>query len=222
MAKSTIGGIAISKVTIDGTYVKEITMDGTVVWRCVTVIDDFEDGDIAEYSTVNHAAQASVVNDSSVAPHGNYYLHLTGFNYIISTTSDGLNYYPQAGDTWRIWFQPNSWGNSPYLRVQWCRQDSSNYYMISLEDTGWQIRSVSGGSTTYVASSSTAITAGNWYELEMQHGAGGAMTATVYNADGSQHSQISGTDSTYTSGNIYLAAGDTTEGYFDYWRVTNP
>lgn len=64
----TIDGDEITGATIDGEEVTEITVDGDVVWTAatapaVTMIDSFEDGDIAEYS--NDTTHFGVVADST-------------------------------------------------------------------------------------------------------------------------------------------------------------
>ena len=87
--------------------------------NAVTVIDGFEDGDIAEYR--GEPDEYSVVNDSSGAYDGDYYLRhqlgSSGRSQMYSDPGDGLNAYFAKGETAKFYFRASESGDSKQFFV---------------------------------------------------------------------------------------------------------
>jgi len=107
MPPTSIDGTDITGATIDGTEVEEITVDGDTVFTAQVqfplVIDDFEDGNFNGWSgdTASYAVEPAF---SDMV--GNNMLRGSrdrpGAQNIQSFPGDGLQYYPQKGDTIRF------------------------------------------------------------------------------------------------------------------------
>jgi hypothetical protein len=210
----SIDGTDISGATIDGQAVQEITVDGDVVWTANQVIDGFEDGDISEYSGYTSGSTAQI----GTVKNGSYALEIndSGSKSVLHSTS-GLNYYPSQGDAWRYWVQAGSGGNHCHMGFGY--QSSGNSYDVdTMVGSGKIVLNVDGNS---LASSSVSLSRVNWYEVKIDWGSDGEISADLYDSSGSYLTGISATDTTYTSGGIYWAANsfNGSNHYFDYART---
>ena len=151
-------------------------------------------------------------------------------NVFIGSTS-GLERYPDVGDTHR-------------LAIYLDNADSSladTFFGHSLEtsrDDGYAVRvrepddedefrimRFDGGSTIgLVNETNVGLTAQEWHEIEIFHDSDGDITATLFNNDGVQMTQLTANDSTYISNGSYDHTG---VGFFegrgqndaiDFWR----
>jgi len=224
------------------------TASQTVTVISVTVVDDFEDNNLAEYSEPNTNMFSTT---STNAGEGTYALKVgqvsgSGQPQLLSKQTDGLNYYPQKGDVVSGLGRPlvgSSASVNPSYMVG-CESvnagvagyaafvdANSNVIRIQrLDDDG------SGGFIYNVlASDSVTITEDEWYDLELQwHDGSGpepdnTLKLTVYEWDVSQQergaqvgSTISVQDSTYATNRAvgwWTASSDTVAGTMaDYLR----
>lgn len=84
---STIDGDRILGATIDGTLARQATIDGEIAY---TLIDSFEDGDIAEYS--GDTADYAVTSEANVPPSAVF-----GANVLECTTTASVTIYSTTG-----------------------------------------------------------------------------------------------------------------------------
>jgi len=186
------------------------------LWSSTTIIDDFEDGDITEYSgdTSSFAVQTATVSNGT---------------YALQATADGVQIGDQSslsalpvgqGDTFRF----DSWiVSSGYSEFYWCTQsenDRSNSYNIVLDDNRSEfiIRKVDGGDFTVLASDAEAnIPDSSWFDVEVDHQNDGTITATLFDSSGAEITSINATDTTHTNGGIAFRR-TSGEQYWDYLR----
>lgn len=188
-----------------------------------TVIDDFEDGDIAEYQyhTGDFAVQSTVVKEGLRALEV-----VSGIDVHISSFT-GLNYYPKAGDTFRWWGRSSNLDR--YLLLYFGAQEGTGalsdqpdgyaaYWDFS--NNGLHIRLRQNGSNTRLASTNISWSPDTWYQCEVQWGTDGTITIRVLDASGTEiGSPITATDSAFTSGGItWQTSGHVGPKYIDYAR----
>lgn len=185
------------------------------------IVDDYEDGDIAEYAgdTGSYTTQQTTVYE------GSYALQetdtSTGAAWLQSTS--GLNAYPSQGDTWSVRVYLDQSTSNPF--IQYALQSNTNgsdRYDLQLDSQNgdFKIRVTSGGSTSTLASdTSVSYPSGEWLKVTVQWASDGTMTATVEDASGTQLSQISATDTTFTSGGVGFIDPSDEQPLFDYWVI---
>lgn len=182
------------------------------------LIDNFEDGDIAEYTGAKSpfSVQSNTVFDGNNALKG---VATTKTSSIISTA--GLDNYPAQGDTFEVYQRD---GRKIGLGgALFGVQDINNFYLVQFNSNAQDLRFFvkDGGSFTRLASQSTTISADVWYRLEIDWGS----TITVSQFDGGTlEASVSVTDSTYTSGGIgfrlaVLSNSQTINSFWDLYRL---
>lgn len=195
--------------------------DGTVIYSAGggTLIDDFEDNDLAEYDLQNETptTQGTTVYEGAYALECNTGVKgLSGSSAAVSNEGAGLPYYPQPGDTFEIWVSRTGVRSSDnsgvrpraYFGVQnttsWPIDDGygvliGDDYTHSLFD----LEVWSAGSVTRIASSTAyKMPPNEWHRLEIDWASDGTITVTLEDSAGTQQAQISATDTTYTAGGI--------------------
>lgn len=193
-------------------------------------IDDFENGDLSNYSgdTANFAVQTNNVYE------GTYSLEATsdGAGYTIYSMS-GLNYYPQAGDTFQFQMyttdtdNAGTGGNSLRIGFRWCVQSSSeaSFYaaMIKPADDDIQLRVSNSGNLTTLASATYEGSnySGEWLRPWVSHATDGTISYDLYDSTDALIASCNATDTSFTSGGAgwkVSAAGNAT-GYLDAAKV---
>lgn len=192
----------------------DIVVDGSSfsLENAVTVVDDFEDGNLSEYAgdTFYASVQSNTVFEGSNALKFN----ADGSSRLIYSTS-GLNAYPSAGDTFtlRAWLPTANTGMKTYFGVQ----DSNNYYATFMQDfeQQWQLFKYENGTeTSLVDKTNQGIPQDQWARQEIDWQSDGTIECRLYDSSGTLVSTISATDSTFSSGGI----GFGTYGNYDhYW-----
>lgn len=196
--------------------------------QTIQIVDDFEDGDMSEWfgNTGRSTVQTGTVWNGTYAL--GHYTPGDG-KYPIASTS-GLPYYPQAGDTFRIYFYPNT---TDYVgHLGWAQQNNSiNGSTTTGAGYEVKIRSSNCGGEFDILKDESNISNGSisgitnqWNYVEIVWGGSGSIDATVYAAsDDSQIANVSATDSTYTSGGISIGndgcSGTSHESYYDFIHV---
>jgi len=157
-------------------------------------IDDFEDGDLSEYS-----ANSNYEVNGDYVYSGNYSLDADepGNGDTTMFSSSGLDYYPSAGTVFDYYFKldsPNN-GNSKFV---FGASDISNGYAVVHNTGGSSVKLLkyeSGSSTTLDTSSFTA--GSSWNKFRINWTNSGTIKVDI-NGD----SYLSATDTTYTDGGI--------------------
>jgi serine protease len=180
-----------------------------------STIEDFKDGDLAEYAFDQGSSGASVVSSPTYS--GSQALEIAGtYTKMISTS--GLPTYPSAGDTFSCWMRLDSGTENANFTYGVQNHDNRYYVKLNSEQDGWWLfRYEDGSGTTLAGESAIGLSADTWYEIEVEWRTGGDHIVTLTDASGSVLSQVVGTDSTWTDGGIgfdaYLSSSETV--YFD-------
>jgi predicted GH43/DUF377 family glycosyl hydrolase len=185
--------------------------------------DGFEDNDIVEYAG-DTGAFGPV---SSPVQEGNYALAGQGpgggnANSIAST--GGLDYHPAAGNTFRFWNRTNA-DTDVAIQTGFAAQSEGtlpNGYYVGLNRGSSEMFLVRyDGSFDVINSVSQTFSDDTWYEVEVDWGSSGDFTVTLFDSGGAQLNQLTGSDSTYTSGGIWFRVDNSdTDVYWDYYRLT--
>lgn len=171
-----------------------------------TIIDDLEDGDISEYggSTGSYSA-----NTNAPVANGSYSLKGTtpsGGGGVIIRSDSGLNAYPSQGDTFRYNFQFNQTDQLQafLFGAQSTGSGTGEAYRVEprIEKGNFSLYLNDGTSNTLAQDTSVSYSTGVMYEVGIDWASDGTITTTLYDDTGSQISQISATDTTYTSGGV--------------------
>jgi len=138
------------------------------------IIDDFEDGDISEYSQTGPVT-TSIVN--SPTKHGSNALEFTDTTlYGIqspggSGSSGRLPNYPHLGDQFRAWFRfdgsPRS-GNGFTMEFGRDASGATHQAWADKQSSGWNVglQAVAGGSDSF----SATLSSGTWYAFDVSWG----------------------------------------------------
>jgi hypothetical protein len=222
-----IDGSTVDAVTIDGSSVSEVTVDGDTVFgggpTVSAVIDDFEDGDISEYSgaTGNATVQTSTVFN------GTYALQFDtsgGANTITSTS--GLSNYPSRGDTFQ-WYWRHSAGSTSSgmaFAVSAAPFGSNDAYTFVIRGDSVNsiaLRRYDGGSRTTIATTNYDVPSGSWFKAYVDFQS--TITCEVRDLNDNTLASISASDSNYDSGGIGWRLNDKTgsasTAYNDYAAI---
>jgi hypothetical protein len=188
-------------------------------------VDGFEDSNLDEYSgdlsdfgvvntptqELNYALEGQSTDSSNAG-------HVTSLN--------GLSYYPSQGNTFRFWCRTNS--DTDTLRstgfgVQGTGDTPDAYFVDFNRGSGsFALVVRDAGSVSTVGSASQSWSNDTWYEVEVDWGAGGTITATLFDDSGSQLNQVSGSDSSHTNGGIMFRIDNSPNSsvHWDYFRLT--
>ncbi len=181
------------------------------------IVDDFEDGDISEYSS----STGSYSTTTSTVKNGSYALSWDGSNGAGIYSTTGLDNYPAQGDVYKGHVYQNS-GDDPKVYFGLSDFDNTYFVNVRMDDGRFVIQKRDGGNQSSIASdtSISGIT-GEWLEYEIDWQTDGTISATLYRADGSQMTNISGTDTTFSGGGIGWLTHSKNGGsvYFDYARL---
>lgn len=218
----TIDGADVQDITIDGTQVQEVTIDGSVVWVAKTIIDDYEDGDIAEYGgdTTNFTVQSTTVAE------GTYALEGTSSGFI--TSHSGLPNYPSQGDTWKVNLYMASSGAQP--NIWWCVADEANpgtvetgyYFEIDDSNANLNLWEYDGNYNRFLRVSNIGNRVGEWLTIELTHNTDDSMDIALTSFDESTtYGSGTGTPSNVfrSAGGIKIRKRGTGNQYLDDWRV---
>lgn len=95
-----IGGAAVNTLTIDGDVVQEVTVDGNVVYVSETILDDFEDGDVAEWNVSFGTFEV----DTGTVPSdgGTYSARTKQLSDSVSRAYRGDNAFPSDASTFKV------------------------------------------------------------------------------------------------------------------------
>ena len=220
----TAGGIGYDAYLGDGgtVYIDHTQIhSGREIVSANEVIDSFEDSDLAEYSFDRGSSGASVVSNPTYG--GSSVLEISNDNTEMISTS-GLDHYPSAGDVFSTWVRGT--GGADDINFTYGVQDHTNRYFVRVDfaNDNLKLYRYENASATLLEkqTSGFSLSEDTWYNVEVDWRKTGVHTATLYDCDGGQVAQITGTDSTWTSGGIgydaYLGSSGGTV-YFDYVAI---
>lgn len=179
-------------------------------------IDDFEDGDIGEYTSGERSAFSATTNNPQS---GSYSLESQSDGSDIrmwSNEGNGLPHYFQQGDEWEFYVQTDTvnsdiWGVCGHM---FGAQSNGGRYRarVRWHDNAIQLRGTDGNGNTIgsqIVDCTFSLQANTWYRIKVRwddgdtfSGTAGEMQATIYDANSSDSTTVEFTDNTYTSGGI--------------------
>jgi hypothetical protein len=192
------------------------------------VIDDFEDGDIAEYSgtKTDYSVQTGTVFE------GTYALEKTDTTFESLTSTSGLPRYPSQGDTFQVKCRTTDITDyASYMIFGY--QDSDNFYRVTIrrDDSAsavfFEIQKFSGGNfneLSEVSFTGTDLSSNAWHTIEVDWADDGTITATAYDSSDNQVVTTSATDTEYTGGGFGLILSnpdDNASVYADLAEITS-
>lgn len=189
-----------------------------------TIVDDWEDNDLAEWSF--SSASGSAQTQSSVAYEGTYALEIvwssSGTNgSIASYDGDGLEAYPEKGDTFRFYSRTDDAGT--FMYHGWAPQGGAHfpdgYYAgYDLRDDTFVLTERGGSGQLGSDSTSETLSTGTWYETKIEWKTNDTIVATLSEPGASAIASVSASSSAYTSKGVWMgASGNTDGGQSVYW-----
>lgn len=204
-----------------------------------SVVDHFEASQYEDKSATLSTFYSSILNSGlsnsqrqqTTVQEGSYALQIDSANgsgqAIGSLETDGLNRYPNRGETWRQWVRTGTSGNERVFAVFGLQDyNIDNLYHAGINRPGGDLRITKweSGSSTTLDSVSQSWSDSTWYDVEIQWGIDDSIVCTVYDAGASQVNSVSASDGTFTDGGFgwwqgIASGGDTT--YHDFARVVS-
>ena len=181
-------------------------------------IDNFDDGDIAEYTENGGTwtVQTNTVESGTHALKGE-----GGFGYLYSGT--GLNDYPRPGDTWEYYPRIENDINIQSLVGFGITSDRSDGYIINLrsDSSDFELIKRSGGNqTTLVSDTSVNYSLDVYYRVEVSWGSSGDISVTLFDGSDNQMTSISATDTEHDRDGITWEVNDKSGGTADIFYDT--
>lgn len=184
-----------------------------------SIVDDFEDSDLSEYS----GDIGSFNIESSVVKSDNYSLSGPDSSQTLVTSTTGLENYPRRGDI-VTWWQRNGGGELIFLG-----NSSDDFYQATMlvNNNEIRIRKTAGGSSNNVDlnTSSVPLSSDTWYfnELQLARDGSGNMTFRVYDQKpengGTMLGSVKASDSEYGAGILGFRQGNNNGAYWDDVKV---
>lgn len=198
-----------------------------------TIIDSFEDGDLAEYTLKDSDAsdgEITIQTQQSTVYEGSYALGMSGDTEngtatVVPSDLSGATFDRGETATVRIYLDdpPEASGAFHYL----C---TGNYYdifpvgyrsqLVSRGNDIFRLQRIDSSSITTLASTSVdwSAYADEWLEIKVTE-SGGTITTTAFDSSGNQLGQVSATDTTYDDDGFGFSTGLSTTGgatYYDF------
>lgn len=199
-------------------YIDHVTMNKCRPTDAGKVVDDFDDGDLSEYTVV----QGSASTTSSPTYFGSNALEISGADTELVSTS-GLPRYPSAGDQFRARIRAT--GGASTVKLLYGVQDGNvdERYAITIDfvndDVGLYYEDGSTTSTLVEDTTSCILTEDEWFRVEVDWRSDGTQTVCLNNDSEDCLVQFSGTDTSLTSGGIGFSAPLSSSGgtvHFDH------
>lgn len=208
----TAGGIGYDAYpsSSQSVYFDYVTIGSSSNTSDESTIEDFEDGDLAEYTFFEGSSNATIVDTPTYS--GSKALELADTTVGMNSTS-GLPVYPSAGNSFRVWTRFDT--GTELTNFTYGVQDDDNRYYVQLDgenDNWWLFKYENSSGTTLAGEAGIGLEADTWYEIEVEWRTNGDHVLTLTDASGSVLSQVVATDSTWTAGGIgfdaYLSSGE--------------
>jgi hypothetical protein len=219
----TAGGIGYDAYLGDGgtVYFDHTQIhSGRKIVSANEVIDSFEDSGLSEYDFDRGSSGANIVSDTTYA--GSSVLEISGTNTEMISKS-GLDHYPSAGDVFSCWVRGT--GGPEDVHFTYGVQDHESRYFARIDIANndlFLFKYHDGNFDQLGEDASVSLAEDTWYNIEVDWRKTGTHIVTLYDCDGKEVAQITGSDSTWTDGGIgydaYLEASGGTV-YFDYVAI---
>ena len=210
-----------------------------------SVVDNFEDADaeppgvyetgegIDDYYTIVNGDFARTTSDVVEGGHAIERTSASGPDAIISTSADGLNSYPEGGDTVLFLVRNTSGEADPGLLAQAEDKGGGDFdgYGFGLIDGGLRLRRYDNSDLTNIAAPNNGdITTGEWYwcEADLPESGDDTIEMRLYEVDteslepGDHIETASGTDDTYVGNDgigVFCHSGSGTGTVLDFIRI---
>jgi len=165
------------------------------------LVDDFEDGNLSEYTVV--AGSWSITSSNPFD--GTFAARTTDLNSVAISTS-GLDNYPSAGDTFEWYARCGATDAAGGVSFGLTDRDNNIQAFIQEEKDNMQLKVRVNGQDVAAAQKNLpdGTFLNKYVRNEIDWGANGTITYTVEDVNGGQIGQLSVTDNTFTSGGIGL------------------
>lgn len=177
------------------------------------IIDDFERGDLSPYTDNSTGDGVAEVVQSPVKQ-GSHALRLyEGVDEVEIISMSGLPNYPSQGDTFEYYYR---YDNQAIGAFHFGVQSTSFNDKYAIRARGDKDEFVLFGGNDSERKS-VSLSTNEWYRIEVDWQTDGTITATLYDKTETQISQVSITDSTYSSGGIAFdgfTGTSSTDGWF--------
>lgn len=190
------------------------------------VVDDFNDGDVDEYSMPEGDSTSVLTTDTTNVFEGSHSMELQTKDTGATTTaisSSGLPNYPGSGDYFQSRTKIMDDNSNSYVMFGY--QDANNRYQVDLNSADEQFKLYvrSGGTFTLLDSQDVTIPVQDWVRVEVEWNVSGNdyITASLYNERGDEIATVSAQDSTYASGSMGFGVSNSVDSvqstvYHDY------
>lgn len=191
------------------------------------LIDDFEDGDLAEWNIPSQTG--TVTTSSSTQYNGTYSMNTQadGLTDAFAAEAD-LPAIPRPGDMWEFYVRFGTLNSSAQARFYFGRQSAgaTDCYEIQMYNDGtFRIQKDIDNTNYGIGASTTGVSyqTGVWYQVRhwWQHAdkSNDHVLQLTDMSSGSQLAQISANDTRFYAGNIGLRMNSNAGGFWDYMRV---
>jgi hypothetical protein len=180
------------------------------------LIDNFEDGDVDEYSG---SSIAPYTVQSSIVKHGKYALNMSDGTTTKLLDNSTLPNHIKPGDRFSYWVLKTE--ESSYNRFYFGGENESwrNTYSSNLQADKVQLEILMDGNMIQLDQDTSFDPAPNvWYRAEVDWGRNGNITVNWYNSSGHQ-GFVTATNTTFKGQNIGFYGGHSD--YFDSARLLN-
>lgn len=209
-SKGGIGYDAYLSSSGGSVYFDHVTKNGYRQPDAGTVVDDFDDGNLSEYTILTGSASTA----TSPTYFGSYSLKIDGTDTeMISTT--GLPSYPTAGDRFRYRLRVANGASQVNLSYGVQSHDTCYLVQIDFGSNSLALIHMDNGTKTTLAESNSGFTLSEdaWFRIEIDWCDNGDHTVCLHTDSEDRLVQISGSDSSIASGGIgydaYLSGGGT-------------
>lgn len=204
-----------------------------LIYRPVTVVDNFEDGNASSWSTQGTGSRSVT---SGGLNGSNYKWEHNGFSEVHLAGSNAVDRGPQPGDHIRFWFRLNSTSGSTINRFEFSADtfNDSDCYRVEFEretgDNEFQIQKISGGSSVKNSTDpGHSVSIGQTYYCDILWNVGDTdITAQIFTPDGTaDSSQVSISDdssavgSDYNQPGVFIRTNDNNHCYWDQIAIHN-
>lgn len=200
--KWSSGGVGFDAYVGDGgtVYLDSIQKNQYITPDAGCVVDDFEDGDVSEYTVRN--GNPSINTEHTYF--GDNALALSGETELISTS--GLPHYPEAGKRLRARIKPTSGASKFELAFGVDGQTPDTRYTVTLDfandDVGLYYDDNGTRELLTKDETSCILAQDEWFRVEIDWKENGTQTVELYNDSNVKLTQISATDRRISNGGI--------------------
>jgi len=215
-------GTEVSEVVLpDGSTASEVVApDGSTVFGGIADVEDFEDGDLAEWSG---GTGVWSVNQTAPVPNGQFRLEKTSAGSGSMRSSSGLSDYPERGDIFAFQLIPGDSGGQPGFEFFGASSGASYELFMDVNKGNFILRDRSG--FTNLDSVALPWTLGQEYTIEIDTSTGDDIVCTATDESDGSTTTISATDGTYNSTGIGIRDNNSSSGtgtVWDHIRITDP